>query len=457
MDPAAVQQLIAENQRLRAQVAQLLQTVRELQKRIEELERASKRQAAPFSKGPPKIDPKKPGRKSGELHGQHAHREPPEPERVDETLEAELPAQCPHCDGDIVEDRLDTQFQTEIPRRPIVRKFHVHCGHCAKCGAKLRGRHPLQTSGATGAARSQLGPDAQAAIAYLNKHAGLSHGKIADTFAKLFGITVTRGACAQVVLRVGRKLRPIYEKIKEKIKAAEHITPDETGWRIGGKPVWLHGWVAGEGTTCFVIDPRRGAEVLAETIGWDWSGTMTHDGYSAYDRFDASLHQQCNDHVLRRARALLEKQTGQAKRFPSKVIGLLTGALRTRDEFKAGTISAAQLAAAHDQRVTELLDLTEKPQAEARNETLAKHLYHHGEQWFEFLNDPTVPATNHRAEQALKTPIVNRKVWGGNRTEAGAEAQSVVSSVLQTCGKKAIDAFAYVSAACRGALGNLWP
>ena len=138
------------------------------------------------------------------------------------------------------------------------------------------------------------------------------------------------------------------------------------------------------------------------------------------------------------------------------MIGLFTGALRTRDEFKAGTIDAAQLAAAHEQHVAALLELTRKPQAEARNETLAKHLYHHGEQCFEYLNDVTVPATNHRAEQALKTPIVNRKVWGGNRTEAGAEAQSVVSSVLQTCKNKAIDAFAYVSAACCGALGNLW-
>ena len=70
------------------------------------------------------------------------------------------------------------------------------------------------------------------------------------------------------------------------------------------------------------------------------------------------------------------------------------------------------------------------------NETLAvSTLYAHGEQWFMFLADTRIPATNHRAEQALKVPIVNRKVWGGNRTDAGAEAQAVTSSVLQTCGE----------------------
>jgi transposase len=37
-------------------------------------------------------------------------------------------------------------------------------------------------------------------------------------------------------------------------------------------------------------------------------------------------------------------------------------------------------------------------------------------QWFWFLIDPTIAATNHRAEQAIRPAVVNRKVWGGNRT-----------------------------------------
>ncbi len=56
----------------------------------------------------------------------------------------------------------------------------------------------------------------------------------------------------------------------------------------------------------------------------------------------------------------------------------------------------------------------------------------------------------------MKTPIVNRKVWGGNRTDAGGDAQVVVGSVLQTCKNKAVDAFTYFSNAFRGVLGNLF-
>ena len=445
-----------ENQLLREQVAQLQQTVRELEKRLEESDRSAKRQAAPFSKGKPKDKPKKPGRKSGDEHGEHGHRPTPTPDQVDETVDAALPAQCPHCGGDVVEDRLDQQFQTEIPRQPIVREFTIHCGHCQNCGKHLRGRHPLQTSDATGAAQSQLGADAQAAVVYLNKHAGMSHGKIADAFNKVFGISLTRGACAQIVLRAGKKLQPVYEQIQERIIDSEHLTPDETGWRIGGHPAWLHGWVGDDGATLYAIDSQRSADVLEKVIGIEWSGSMTHDGFSSYERFENAAHQQCVDHALRRARSLVDQHTGTAKVFPQQVIDLFTAALQLRDDLDEACADQDRRGEAYEDYVQRLNDLTKRPRVNEANARFAKHLSRHVSSWFLFLVDPTIPATNHRAEQALKTPIVNRKVWGGNRTDHGGKAQAVVGSVLQTCKNKAIDAFTLFSNAFHGVLGNLF-
>jgi transposase len=456
MDAPSYDQLVVENQQLREQVARLEQLVRDLQKRLDESERAGKRQAAPFSKGKPKANPKKPGRKKGEEHGKHAHRDPPPPAQIDETHEAPLPEQCPDCGGKVIEDHLDQQFQTEIPRQPIFRKYKIHCGHCENCGKHLRGRHPLQTSDATGAAQSQLGSDAQAAIVYLNKCAGMSHGKIADTFDRLFGIQLTRGASAQVVMRAGQILQPVYEQIKERIKNAEHLTPDETGWRIGGHPAWLHGWVGNDGATLYAIDPQRSADALEKIIGIDWSGHMTHDGYSTYERFEEAAHQQCVDHALRRARTLLEKQTGAAKIFPHQVIDLFTGALRLRDRLNIGKADDDRRCRAHDDYVQRLCDLTKWPRSNPENHRFSKHLSKHVGSWFLFLVDPSIPATNYRAEQALKTPIVNRKVWGGNRTDAGGNAQSITCSVLQTCKNKALDVFQFVGNAIRGVVGNLF-
>lgn len=456
MDALAFEQLQQENQRLRERIAQLEELLRELHERLEASERTAKRQAAPFAKKPPQVKPKKPGRKSGEQHGRHAHRPPPPPEHIDETLDAALPEQCPQCGGAVVEDHTAQQFQSEIVRRPLVRQITIHCGHCQGCGKKLRGRHPLQTSTATGAAQSQLGADAQAAVVYLNKHAGLSHGKIADTLATVFGLSLTRGASAQIVLRAGHKLKPTYDKIKEQIITAEHLTPDETGWRVGGHPAWLHAWVGGNGATLYTIDPQRSADVLEQVIGLDWSGSMTHDGFSSYERFDEAIHQQCVDHALRRARKLVQQHTGMAKVFPQQVIDLFTGALRTRDELLQTKADDAQRGQAHEEYLQRLLALTCRPRVNEANERFAKHLAKHGASWLMFLVDPTIPATNHRAEQALKTPIVNRKVWGGNRTERGSAAQAVIGSVLQTCKRKAVNAFTYFRNTFHGTLGNLF-
>jgi transposase len=460
MDAMALQQRVLE---LEAQLAQrdrvideLRQIIRDLQKRLAESERSAKRQAAPFSKGEPKKNPKKPGRKQGAQHGDHAHRQPPPPDAVDETLDAALPEHCPECGGDVVEEHLDQQFQTEIPRQPIVRKFNIHCGHCQKCGQRLRGRHPLQTSNATGAAQSQIGADAQAAVVYLNKRAGMSHGKIADIFDKFFGIALTRGACAQMVLRAGQKLQPVREQIQEHIINSQHLTPDETGWRIGGHAVWLHGWVGDDGATLYAIDPRRSADVLENVIGIDWSGSMTHDGCASYDRFEDAVHQQCVDHALRRARSLWDKQTGAAKIFPQQALELLTAALRLRDRFNQEDADQDRRGRAYEGYTQRLCDLTERPRLNEENDRFAKHLYNHAGSWFLFLVDPNIPATNHRAEQALKTPIVNRKVWGGNRTDAGGKAQAATTSVIESCKNRGVNAFLYLSLAFRGVLGNLF-
>jgi transposase len=425
--------------------------VARLRRQLDDARRASKRQAAPFRKGPPKPDPKPPGRKAGEQHGEHGHRPPPPPEHIDEVLEAHLPDTCPHCAGPLVETELARQFQDEIPRRPTRRQFNVHVGQCRQCGRRVQGRHPLQTSDALGAAASQLGPDAQAAVVELNKQAGLSHAKVAQVMGSLCGIDLTRGASAQVVLRAADRLEPAYQEIQTATADAERLAVDETGWRLGGQPAWLHVWVS-EHTTCYHVDRRRGADALQGVIGLDWQGVLLHDGFPSYDRFTQALHQQCLAHLLRRAREMLEDATRGAVRFPRQVLELFTGAVHLRNEYREGRVNAAQWECARDEYELRLLPLLQRRRAGA-NETLAGHIRQHFASWFTFLTDARVAATNWPAEQALRPAVVNRKVWGGNRTESGARAQGVLSSVLQTCKQQAKAALDFVSQTLR-AFGN---
>jgi len=439
-------------QALQRRVADLEQRVEELTRLLDEARRAGKRQAAPFRRGQPQPDPRPPGRKSGDAHGRHGHRPPPSPDQVQETHEAPLPDACPGCGGGLDEAGVVPQYQTEIPRRPVVRRFNVHVGHCRACGRRVQGRHPLQTSDALGAAASQLGPDAQAAMTALNKQAGLSHGKVAACFAALFGIGVTRGASAQVNLRAAERLRPAYEEILDATRASGQLAVDETGWRVGGRPAWLHAWV-GERSTCYAIDPRRSADALERVLGPDWGGVLVHDGFASYDRFGSAAHQQCVAHVLRRARELLATATRGAVRFPRQVIALFTEAVHLRHAYLRGEGTAAALRAARLAFEDRLGALAAVERAVPAYQTLAGHLWDHLESWFTFLGEPSVEATNWRAEQAIRPAVVNRKVWGGNRTEAGAAAQGVLTSVLETCKRQARSGLDFVSHTLR-AFGN---
>lgn len=441
-------------QALLKRVAELEGQVAELARRLEEALRAGKRQAAPFRKGPPKDQPKTPGRKAGEAHGTHGHRPPPPPEQVSECHEATLPDACPHCRGRLVETEVAEQFQTEIPRRPIVRKFRIHVGHCSGCGRRVQGRHALQTSDALGAAASQVGPDAQAAATLLHTQGGLSHGKVAAVFDALFGIDLTRGASAQINQRAARRLQPDYQLLLDDLRDSERIAADETGWRIGGRPAWLHVWV-GDRATAYGIDPQRSAAVLEGVIGVDWDGVLGHDGFASYGRFTEAVHQQCVGHVLRRARELLETATRGAVHFPRQVIALFTQAVHERNRFLRGEIPLRALELQRDAFDDRLKALAGRPRSLPEHDRLARHLWDHFEQWFMFLSDPTIEPTNWEAEQAVRPAVVNRKVWGGNRTAAGAHAQGVLMSVLETCRRQARSALDYVSQTLR-AVGNLF-
>ena len=311
-------------------LAELEARVAELTRKLDEATRAGKRQAAPFRKGPPKPDPKTPGRKSGDAHGTHGHRPPP-PGSVAERHQATLPEACPHCRGRLIETGTADQFQTDIPRQPLIRQFTVHIGHCHDCGKRTQGRHPLQTSDALGAAASQVGPDAQAAVALLHTQAGLSHGKVAAVCDAMFGITLTRGASAQINGRVGTRLEPEDQQIVASIRTSRQLAVDETGWRVGGRSAWLHVWV-GDRATAYAIDSRRRADALERVIGRDWSGILSHDGFASYDRFGQAIHQSCLAHVLRRARDLLADATRGAVAFPRQLIALFTQAIHRRNQ-----------------------------------------------------------------------------------------------------------------------------
>lgn len=431
----------------------LRKEVAELRRIIEELRRAGKRQAGPFSKGPPKPKPKRPGRKPGEDYGEHFSRS--EPRQIDETYQAELPQACPHCEGQhITPTHTAEQLQTEVVTKLVHRKFIVHVGQCDRCGQRVQGRHDLQTSDALGAAKVQLGGQIHSLIAWLNKRLGLSHGKVTEFFQRVFDLTISRATSCRSMLRTAQLAEPAVAEIKQQIRGSPFVVPDETGWRIGGRSAWLHVAV-GETETVVQIERSRGHEVLAGLIGFDYTGRLIHDGFCAYDVFSRAVHQQCLTHLSKRCRELIETATRGALRFPRAVQTLLRRGLEIRDQFLDGQLSLQSLAWWRTRLTNQLGDLVLPVKAHAPNETLAKFLHRHLDQVFTFLAPRAtttrghttyelLPAANYLGEQAIRPAVVNRKVWGGNRTDRGAAAQSALSTIVLTTLQRALDPLAWL-------------
>jgi transposase len=433
---------------LEAEVRRLIEQNALLTRRLEEALRSGKRQAAPFAKNPPKPEPKTPGRKSGDEHGTHGHRPPPDPKHIDEVHEARLPDCCPGCGGAVTETEIFDQFQTDIPRKPIYRKIHVHIGQCRSCGRRVQGRHRLQTSDALGAAAAQVGPEAQAAVVILNKDLGLSHGKVVRCLDTLFGIRLTRGASAQIVLRAGQRCEPAYRAIGKAARDSPWIVPDETGWRVGGLLAWLHVFVSPV-ATWFAIDRTRSGTVAETLLTEDYSGVLIHDGWSVYDRFEGARHQQCCAHLIRRADELIALAHGRGVLFPRAVQALLRDGLRLRDRYLDGLVGDLGLASARGRLWHRFVDLVAPTRSNPAHERFARFLRKHCADLFTFLEEPGLDATNWRAEQAIRPAVVNRKVWGGNRTWIGAKAQAVLTSVLATCRQLRRDSLDFLSHAFR--------
>lgn len=443
--PATLEEALAEVERLRRENGRLRGRLEELSRRIEEPERSRERQAAPFSEGPPEAEPAKPGRKAGDAHGRHAHRPPPP--TVEETIPVPPPAACDRCGAPVVSTGQTLhRWQTELVIRPLHRRFDIAVGKCSdpKCGCVVRGRHELQTSDALGAAASQLGPVAQAVAAHMNKHLGTGHAKTAEFLSDVLGVKVTRGAVSRIILRAGERCGSAYRDIIAAIRESDHNQADETGWRIGGRPAWLHA-VVGKDAAAYAIaqgEGARGGKVAAGIPGPGWKGTLGHDGWKPYDNVPAGDHQQRLAHLLRRRQEMEESSVGGAVHFPRKVKRLLKDAIAAGKTGPPRQESIAEL----ERRLDRLL---EHHRDNPSNERLARHLDRCRHQLFTFLRRPGVEPTNWRAEQAMRPAVVNRKVWGGNRTDAGARAQAVLCSLLRTCRQRRADPVAFLARTLR--------
>ncbi|HUF18876.1 MAG TPA: IS66 family transposase [Thermoanaerobaculia bacterium] len=446
---SGVEGVIAELQRelaaLRREVAELRAENAQLRRLLDETRRGGKRQAAPFSKGAPKKDPKKPGRKAGSEYGRHSERSVPE--RIDETIEVPALVFCPHCSGPTeVLDVVD-QYQIDLPPIvPQVTRFRIHRSRCRRCARIVMGRNPRQISDAVKIGRVHFGPRVMAFTAELNKVGGLSFGKISRFLSRAFHLELDRSTLVRMLGRLSRKAEPTYELLREQLREAAIVYPDETGWKIGGYARWL--WaVTDQERTVYAIERGRGFAEAASILGENYAGIIGSDGWAPYQKFEQADRQTCLAHLLRRGRDLKQSLArSEDLGWLDELQQILQHGLSLRDRRDGGTITVHGLAIAKgllEGRLNRLIRGASGLHSEVAK--FARHLLRHRDEIFTFLDWPGLEATNWPSEHAIRMAVINRKNSGGNRTEPGGRTQAVLMSVLRTCHQQYRDAVEIVT------------
>ena len=262
---ARVEELLAENAALRAQ--------------LDRLARDAKRQAAPYSRGQRKAQPKRPGRKPG--RGRFTFRTLPTPDQWTEPpIEVRLPKPACSCCGEpLQEHRVDLAAITDLPPqpKPVVQPYRVWVYRCPACETTVRAPHPDLAPDQFGATAHRMGPRVMAAAHATHYGLGVPVRKVPAVLRLYAGVRLTQSAITQdASRRVSGPVGSKYRALRDGIPKADVVYTDDTGWRVGGERAHLMIFET-DTATVFQVRARHRNEEVREVIGDAYAGVLVTD------------------------------------------------------------------------------------------------------------------------------------------------------------------------------------
>jgi transposase len=367
----------------------------------------------------------------------------PKPGRVDQTVHVPAPKICPHCQSEhlrpMEESTEHVQEDIVIQPRTLVTRYLHGQAFCPRCN------RPVVQAGEGELLNAPIGPVAKSVAIYLRYRIGIPYRKTTELFRELFGLKFVPASALGFDRKAAAWGAPIYEDLRDKIRASDVVHADETSWRDDGVGHYL--WFVGNETLSFFhIDRHRSAEVAKTIFGEDFDGTLVRDRYSAYNGIGVDW-QACIAHILTKAKeirgehALLPQTEKDAPTGPfcNRVIALCSQLCDTGHKLKSGDIPWKAAAKIEKRFITQLNNICKQPLRFKPAETLRTYLVGPDQRFlFTFLRHPGVPPTNNHAEQSLRHLVIFRKICFGTRSESGLKTHSILPSLVQTARKQGV-------------------
>jgi len=449
-----------ENKELRdllKQVTEQLAIAEQQIKRLtEQLNQNSRNSSWPSSrdksrqKRKPKSLRKKTGRKAGgqKNHEGHTLKFNSEPDAV----ETYRPVQCEHCQMSLAEDIAPSHIRKrqvlDLPSLHFITTEHqVEMVCCPCCGEVTSGQFPSEVTNPV-----QYGSQVKRLAVYLRTEQFIPYERERQLLAELFKLPISPGSLQNFVNTAAIKVKPATKAIKKAVTQAEVGHADETGFYINGQRHWLH-TVSTDELTCYEPHRNRGYKAT-ESIGIlpEFKGTLVHDAWATYFKYQQVRHALCNVHHLRDLTAIVENDE-------QEWAALMTSCLLSAKELVAEAYHSGktELSPQYLKRIHQLYDaiitlgVEENPLPDIhplprkrgrRKKTKARNLVErfskHKAAILRFIHDFKVPFDNNLAERDIRMMKVQQKISGCFRSWEGAEQFCRLRSYISTIRKQGI-------------------
>ncbi len=352
------------------------------------------------------------------------------------------PTHCEACGRDLAaapHERVGTSQVVELPPvQPVVLEAWRYQATCPHCGATTAAPYPAGFE-----PTRVFGPHLEALWTYLHEQHHVSYARLAALGRDLWHLGVSQGALAHALARAAQRLRPQAAAIREQVRASPVIGSDETSARVNGRTHWQ--WVFQTPTASYhVITPRRNGEVVQEFQGDAAPQTWVSDLWKPQLNARAARHQICLAHQLRALQYVVDQEHSAWARDCQALLRLAIHRAHQRDQ---GVLRGAAYTAAVRKLEADCDALLATPVAGAEASRLWVRFREHRDSLFVFLADPAVPPTNNASEQGLRHSVVHRNVTRGFRSDWGADAHAIVTTVLDTARKRGDDLLSTLHAA----------
>ena len=145
------------------------------------------------------------------------------------------------------------------PIRPVTTRIELFSGTCPCCKARVTAHAPAEMPEGT-----PFGPGITSTIAYLHGCQMVGYKRLTEVCQGLFGLTISQGAIANMLARVGEAIAAPAERIAAEVRASEVIASDETSARVKGKTWWQ--WTFGCATAVYFVIAETCRQMRADVI-----------------------------------------------------------------------------------------------------------------------------------------------------------------------------------------------